>query len=99
MSGAIVGRIDGLAVEPRLPALSSFVPPYWSIVCVLVARWRRGVASWWERPAGQGKGPTPTAMSQRASMTPIESAFALLSLLAAYGGSFVGEFLLSRYGR
>jgi hypothetical protein len=31
-------------------------------------------------------------------MTPIEYAFAFLSLLAAYGGSFVAEFLLRRYG-
>jgi hypothetical protein len=31
-------------------------------------------------------------------MTPIEYAFVFLSLLAAYGGSFVAEFLLSRHG-
>ena len=31
-------------------------------------------------------------------MSPVELALALLSLLAAYAGSFVGEYLMSRYG-
>src|SRR5512139_3536179 len=32
------------------------------------------------------------------SMSAVELALALLSLLAAYAGSFVGEYLMSRYG-
>ena len=31
-------------------------------------------------------------------MTALETAFAILSLVAAYAGSFVGEYLMERYG-
>jgi hypothetical protein len=49
-------------------------------------------------PRGAAAGPDH-GCRQRGLMTATDFTLALLSLLIAYGGSYLGEYLLDRYGR